>query len=70
MAKTKILIEVKGGLIQGITTNTEEVEIVVVDYDSEDWDDNKDVGETIDGSAFMRTEAQPDVVMDKIYKAF
>jgi hypothetical protein len=68
MEKTKVLIELKGGLIQNIIANREDIEIVIADYDSEDWDDSKTDVEIIKGSAWMRTESQPDTVSEKIYE--
>lgn len=72
MKKTKILIEMVGGLISAISANTEKVEIVVVDYDGEDWDPNPNTPghQTIEGSAWMQTERQPDDVKEKLYMCF
>ncbi|GAG08487.1 unnamed protein product [marine sediment metagenome] len=36
MPKTKIVITVEGGLIMDITSNNEEIEVCVLDFDTED----------------------------------
>lgn len=66
----KVFIELSGGLIRQITANRSDISICVADYDSEDWDDESENIETIEGSAWMRIENQPDAVYDKVYKTF
>ena len=62
MEKIKILVECKGGLVTAVSSNNPDVKIVVVDYDSEDWDDEGEVGSTIEGSACVSGVLSPDRV--------
>lgn len=68
MKKPKILIEVEGGLIQCIRTNTKDIDICVVDYDSLDWADGDDNLETIEDSASMQMHYKPDIVCEPVWK--
>lgn len=59
MENTKILIEVRGGIVQSVKSNRGNVKIVIVDYDNIQGD------ETIVGSP-----SKPDAVYENIYEAF
>lgn len=66
----KILVECKGGLVTAVSSNNPNVKIVVVDYDSEDWDDKGELGATIQGSACVSNILSPDRVDDKLSNLF
>lgn len=66
----KILVECKGGLVTAVSSNNPNVKIVVVDYDSEDWDDKGELGATIEGSACVSGIQEPDKVADNLHTIF
>jgi hypothetical protein len=69
MKETKILVELKGGLVTAVCSNNPNVKIVVVDYDSEDWAENGEPGLTVEGSACIGVQ-KPDQVVDNLSELF
>ncbi len=65
----KVVVILKGGLVQGVHTNNPNVKIAVVDYDSEDWDETKEVGATVPNSACVSIQ-KPDSVKENLLHVF
>lgn len=59
MENTKILIEVRGGIVQSVKSNRGNVKIVIVDYDNIQGDESCVSGIN-----------DPDIVIDNLYKSF
>lgn len=68
--ETKIVVVCKGGLVTAIASNNSKVKIVIVDHDSEDWDDKGELGMTIEGSSCVSNIQKPDAVLNNLSNFF
>ena len=64
--KPKVMIEVRGGMVQCVSSNLKDIDIVIIDYDNANDGDffNKEyLDELPNGSIIIQNS--PDVIIDK-----
>lgn len=68
--KPKIIVKVKGGNVEFIFTNSQDVEVVIVDMDNPSFDDSPNIERVSDEKLWQTAKAYYDLIEKENKKVF